>query len=321
MTGRLEMAERVAVLLPCLNEEDTVAQVVADFRASLPGAVIYVIDNGSTDRTAETAAAAGAVVFHVPERGKGNAVRRMFRAVEADTYVIADGDAEYAAAYAPEMIARLHKENLDMVVAARDAPKQDFRRGHYLGNRLFNRAVALLFGKRFTDVFSGYRVLSRRLVKSFPAFSKGFEIETELTIHVLELRLPAAEIKAPYKHRPTGSSSKLKSVRHGLMLWMKIVTLFAQVRPFTFFSVIASVLFAFGVAFGYPVIVVFLETSTVPYLPRAVLAASLMILASLSLVCGLILHHLSQVRRETRYMHYLQAGGGNLPPEKEPTGS
>ncbi len=317
----LEMVERVAVLLPCLNEEDTVAQVVADFRASLPGAVIYVIDNGSTDRTAEAAAAAGAVVFHVPERGKGNAVRRMFRTVEADAYVIADGDTEYAAAYAPEMVARLQRENLDMVVAARDAPKQDFRRGHYLGNRLFNWAVALLFGKRFTDVFSGYRVLSRRLVKSFPAFSKGFEIETELTIHVLELRLPAAEIKAPYKHRPTGSSSKLKSVRHGLMIWMKIVTLFAQVRPFAFFSVIASILFASGVVFGYPVITVFLETSEVPYLPRAVLAASLMILASLSLVCGLILHHISQVRRETRYMYYLQAGGSRFPPRKEPTGS
>ena len=302
------MAERVAVLLPCLNEAAAVGQTIAEFRTALPEADIYVFDNGSTDKTAEVAGKAGAIVRSEPQRGKGHVVRRMFADVEADVYVLVDGDATYDPSVAPAMIERLHREQLDMVVGARNNPKKDYRPGHFRGNRFFSSAVALLFGRRFNDVFSGYRVLSRRLVKSFPALARGFDVEVELSIHVLELRLPAEETSTSLRLRPKGSVSKLGTTHHGLIILARIAVLFMQVRPFIFFGSIATALFASGILSGYPVIAVFLETGQVPYLPRAVLAASLMILSSLSLICGLILHSTNQARLEMKRMHYLKAG-------------
>ena len=299
------MTDRVAVLIPCLNEETTIGRTIAGFRAALPEATVYVFDNNSSDNTAEVAAAAGAVVFHEPRQGKGCVVRRMFSDVEADAYILVDGDLTYDPAAAPTMVDRLRRENLDMVVGVRDAGKEAYRPGHFWGNRFFNKVVRLLFGKRFTDIFSGYRVLSRRLVKSFPALSTGFEIETELLIHTLELRLPTAEVKTRYRMRPEGSHSKLKTWRHSLVILSKIATFFTQVRAFTFFGVIAMALFALGMTAGWSALTVFIETGKVPYLPRAVLAASLMTMSALSLVCGLILHNVNQARREIKRMHYL----------------
>ena len=302
----LHMTNHIAVLLPCLNEEATIGKTIAGFRTTLPEATIYVFDNDSVDKTVGIATAAGAIVFRVPQRGKGCVISRMFAEIEADIYVLADGDNQYDPATAPTMVERLCQEHLDMVVGARDCRKEIYRPGHFWGNRFFNKVVTLLFGRCFTDIFSGYRVLSRRLVKSFPAFSTGFEIEAELSIHALELRLPVAEVKTPYKRRPENSSSKLKTVRHGLMIFLNIIILFTKVKSFVCFSLIATTMFVFGLISGYPVIAIFVETGEVPYLPRAILAASFMILASLSLVCGLILHSVNQTRREIRRMHYLQ---------------
>ncbi len=300
------MNDRIAILLPCFNEEAAIGQTIGEFHAALPNAVIYVFDNHSTDRTREVAEAQGATVFQEMHLGKGHVIRRMFADVEADIYVLADGDAAHDASAAPEMIERLREENLDMVVGARDFTKTGHRFGHLWGNQIFNKIVGMLFGKKFTDIFSGYRVLSRRLVKSFPALATGFEIEAELSIHVLELRLPATEISTCARPRLEGSYSKLKTVRHGLIILTRIVGLFMQIKPFVFFGVITAALFILGLISGYPAIAVFLETGLVPYLPRAVLAASLMILASLSLACGLILYHVSQARLESRHLHYLK---------------
>lgn len=302
-----EAAPRIAVLFPCYNEEAAIADCVHGFRAALPQATIYVYDNASTDRTRERAAEAGALVRTETLRGKGNVVRRMFADIEADIYVLADGDNTYDAASAPRLVETLLSRNLDMVVGARVAGADDdaYRRGHRLGNRLLSGFVAQLFGNRFTDMLSGYRVFSRRFVKSFPALTSGFEIETELTVHALSLNLPVAELPTPYGARAEGSVSKLSTWRDGLRILKTIVVLFKDERPFVFFGLGALILALLSIVIGSPIVLHFLETGLVPRLPSAILATSIMMLAFLSLVCGLILDTVTQGRREMKRLHYL----------------
>ncbi|MGD1878547.1 MAG: glycosyltransferase family 2 protein [Kiloniellaceae bacterium] len=297
---------RIAVLLPCYNEEAAIAQVVRDFRAALPQARIYVYDNASSDRTSAVAAAAGAVVVREPLRGKGNVVRRMFADVEADIYVLADGDDTYDAAAAPRLIETLCRDQLDMVNAARQNTSQEaYRRGHHFGNRLFTQIISSLFGKRFNDILSGYRVFSRRFVKSFPALTQGFEIETELTVHALELRMPVSEVMTAYKERPEGSVSKLSTFRDGFRILRTIFRLTKEERPLAFFSASGGVLAVASVVLALPLFVTYLETGLVPRLPTAILVCALMILAFLSLACGLVLDSVSHGRREIKRLHYL----------------
>lgn len=298
---------RIAVLLPCYNEEAAVGQVVRDFRRALPQAAIYVYDNASSDRTGAVAAEAGAIVVREHLRGKGNVVRRMFADVEADIYVLADGDDTYDAAAAPGLIETLCRDQLDMVNAARsNTVSQAYRRGHRLGNRLFTTMVSTLFGKRFDDILSGYRVFSRRFVKSFPALAKGFEIETELTIHALELRMAVGEVKTAYKERPEGSESKLSTFKDGFRILMTILRLTKEERPLPFFATASAVQAATSIALSIPLFITFFETGEVPRLPTAVLVCALMILAFLSLVCGLILDSVVLGRRELKRLHYLR---------------
>jgi hypothetical protein len=300
-------APRVAVLLPCFNEEAAIAQVVGDFRQALPQARIYVYDNASSDRTGEVAAAAGATVVHEPLRGKGNVVRRMFADVDADIYVLADGDDTYDAAAAPRLIEMLRRQQLDMVNASRsNTSEAAYRRGHQFGNQLFTTLIGHLFGKRFNDILSGYRVFSRRFVKSFPAVAQGFEIETELTVHALELRMPVGEVTTAYKERPEGSESKLSTFRDGFRILGAIVRLTKEERPLAFFSAIGALLALTAVVLAFPLLLTFLETALVPRLPTAVLVCALTILASLSMVCGLVLDSVAHGRREMKRLHYLQ---------------
>lgn len=297
---------RVAVLLPCYNEEAAIGQVVRDFRHALPQASIYVYDNASSDRTAAVAAEAGAFVMRESLRGKGNVVRRMFADIEADIYVLADGDDTYDAAAAPQLIETLCREQLDMVNAARSNTSEEaYRRGHKFGNRLFTRLVSGLFGKRFNDILSGYRVFSRRFVKSFPALAKGFEIETELTVHALELRMPVREVMTAYKERPEGSQSKLSTFRDGFRILRTILRLAKEERPLAFFSVGAGALALASIVLAFPLLLTYLATGLVPRFPTAVLACGLMILAFLSLTCGLILDSVAHGRREMKRLHYL----------------
>jgi len=300
------MSRRIAVILPCRNEETAIAGTIASFKKVLPEATIHVYDNASTDRTAEVARASGALVGREPMPGKGNVVRRMFADVEADIYVIADGDDTYDAAVAPAMIERLLRDDLDMVVGRRQGESEAlYRAGHRFGNRMLTGAVGLLFGDRFSDVLSGYRVMSRRFVKSFPALATGFEIETELSVHALELRMPIAELDCAYRARPAGSASKLKTYRDGFRILWTILILFKEVRPFEFFGLIALVLAALSVGLAVPVVLTFLETGLVPRFPTAILSTGIMLLAFLSLTCGLILHSLSRARIEAKRMRYL----------------
>jgi glycosyltransferase involved in cell wall biosynthesis len=296
------------VLLPCYNEEIAVGECVRAFKAALPDAEIYVYDNNSRDRTSEIARAAGAIVRSETLQGKGNVVRRMFADVDADIYVMADGDNTYDATRALAMIDRLRSEHLDMVVGSRMASYEQatYRRGHRTGNFLITWTVGFLFGHRFRDMLSGYRVFSRRFVKTFPALSAGFDIETELTVHTLSLNIPAAEIETAYAARPAGSVSKLNTWRDGLRILRAIANLFRDERPLAFFSLLATVLAIASIVLIIPVVVTFLETGLVPRLPTAVLAVSLMLLAFLSLVSGLILDTVSQGRREMKRLHYLQ---------------
>lgn len=297
---------RIAVLVPCYNEERTIADVVAGFRAALPMAEIYVYDNNSRDRTVEVARAAGAIVRSETLQGKGNVVRRMFADIEADAYVMVDGDNTYHAPSAPMLVAKLLDERLDMVVGARvDTEQAAYRPGHRFGNRMLTGFVAQLFGERFKDILSGYRVFSRRFAKSFPALAKGFETETELTVHALELRMPVAELPTPYGARPEGSASKLNTYRDGMRILMLILRLFREERPLQFFSYLFAILFALSLLISVPVVVTYLETGLVPRLPTAVLATGVMLLAFLSLVCGLILDTVTRGRRELRRLSYL----------------
>lgn len=298
---------KVAVLIPCYNEEKAIAQVVRDFRAALPDADIYVYDNNSGDRTVEVARAAGAVVRREPLQGKGNVVRRMFADIEADVYVMTDGDATYHAPSAPAMIAKLVEENLDMVVGTRlhSDVEGAFRQGHQWGNRLLTGFVAWLFGDRFGDMLSGYRVFSRRFVKSFPALAKGFETETELAVHALALRMPVDEVETPYGARPPGSESKLRTYRDGWRILMTIIKLFKEERPLAFFSLIFALLAAIAVLLAVPVVVTYMETGLVPRFPTAILATGIMLLAFLSLACGFILDNVTHGRREMKRLNYL----------------
>jgi glycosyltransferase involved in cell wall biosynthesis len=297
---------KIAVLVPCYNEAVAVAKVVKDFRAALPSATIFVFDNNSTDNTAAAARAAGAEVFQQRHQGKGFVVRRMFTDVEADIYVLVDGDATYDAPSAPAMIERLLKDRLDMVVGNRvDREKAAYRAGHRAGNWLLTAFVAAVFGSTFNDMLSGYRVFSRRFVKSFPVLSGGFEIETELTIHALELGLSAAEIDTPYYSRPTGSDSKLNTWRDGFRILRMIVDLYRAERPLSFFTGIGLALAIASIGFAIPIFVTYLETGLVPRLPTAILSTGLMMLASLSVAVGLVLDTVTRGRRETKLLAYL----------------
>lgn len=303
--------ENVAVILPCYNEEAAIAKVVADFCTALPGARIYVYDNNSKDRTVEAALDAGAFVGRETRQGKGNVVRRMFSDVEAEVYVLADGDGTYDAASAPKMIEKLVTENLDMVVGARLARYEGeaFRRGHRFGNDLLTGCLGLFFGRTFTDILSGYRVFSRRYVKSFPALSSGFETETELSVHALALRMPVAEVSTPYGARPSGSASKLRTYRDGMRILVMMLILFKEERPLPFFSIIGAFLALLSVILAYPVIVTYFETGLVPRFPTAILSTGLMTLASLSFTCGLILETVTRGRREMKRLFYLSLPG------------
>jgi Glycosyl transferase family 2 len=299
--------QRLAILVPCFNEEAAIGRVVADFRAALPEAAVYVYDNNSTDRTVDVARAAGALVRRETHQGKGNVVRRMFADVDADVYVLVDGDATYDASSARTMIARLIDDRLDMVVAARvDRDAAAYRPGHRTGNRLLTKFFASVFGATFTDILSGYRVFSRRFVKSFPVLSRGFEIETELAVHALELELAVAEIATPYYARPQGSVSKLSTWRDGLRILATIVSLYRSERPLAFFSAIGIVLAVASVGLAIPIFVTYFEQGTVPRLPTAVLSTGLMLLAFLSIVAGLVLDTVTRGRREMKLIAYLQ---------------
>jgi glycosyltransferase involved in cell wall biosynthesis len=298
---------KLAVLIPCYNEEKAIGAVVRDFRSALPDADIYVYDNNSSDDTKGVARAAGAKVRSEPLQGKGNVVRRMFADIDADVYVMVDGDGTYDAASAPRMIGRLLAERLDMVVGSRlnTGSADAFRAGHHLGNRLLTGTVAWIFGDRFDDMLSGYRVFSRRFVKSFPAVSAGFETETELAVHALSLRLPVAEVETPYGARPEGSVSKLRTYRDGIRISWMIIQLFREERPLAFFSLLFVVLAAASLAVGAPVLIEYGRTGLVPRLPTALLATGIMLLAFLSLVAGFILDNVTRGRREVKRLAYL----------------
>jgi glycosyltransferase involved in cell wall biosynthesis len=297
---------QIAVLIPCLNEEVAIPRVIADFQQHLPDALIFVYDNGSTDRTSQVAQAAGAIVRREPLKGKGNVVRRMFADIEADIYVLVDGDDTYHAASAPALIHRLIEDSLDMVNGAREEKSEAaYRRGHRFGNRMLTGMVAYFFGERMSDMLSGYRIMSRRFVKSFPALSTGFETETELTVHALELRLPIAEVMTPYRERPPASSSKLRTIPDGIRIMRLIVRLVREERPLEFFSAVAALLAVASVLLAIPVIGDYLRTGLVPRLPTALLSTGLMLISVLSLACGLILSTVTRGRMETKRLTYL----------------
>jgi glycosyltransferase involved in cell wall biosynthesis len=297
---------RIAVLVPCYNEEAAVATVVADFRKALPSAEIYVYDNNSRDRTAALAREAGAIVRSERRQGKGHVVRRMFADVEADVYVLVDGDATYDAPSAPRMIDRLLDDHLDMVVGLRvDQVQAAYRLGHRTGNRMLTGFLASTFGHAFKDILSGYRVFSRRFVKSFPVLSDGFEIETELAVYALELSLPVAEVETPYYARPEGSFSKLNTWRDGFRILGTMLKLYRSERPLRFFTAIGILLAVASVILAIPIVITFIETGLVPRLPTAVLAMGLMIMALLSVSSGLVLDTVTRGRREMKMLAYL----------------
>jgi len=299
-------AMRIAVLVPCFNEEAAVATVVADFRIALPSATIYVYDNNSSDRTVAVARAAGAEVRGERRQGKGHVVRRMFADVDADVYVLVDGDATYDAPSAPRMIERLVNDHLDMVVGLRvDQVQAAYRPGHRTGNRMLTGFLSSVFGQAFKDILSGYRVFSRRFVKSFPVLSDGFEIETELTVHALELAMPVAEIETPYYARPEGSVSKLNTWRDGFRILGTILKLYRSEKPLRFFTVIGLFLALVSIGLAIPVIITYLEQGLVPRLPTAVLSTGLMIVAVLSISSGLVLDTVTRGRREMKLLAYL----------------
>ncbi len=310
-------APRIAVLIPCFNEEVTIPRVVAAFRSALPEATVFVYDNNSQDRTCEAAAAAGAVVRREPLQGKGHVVRRMLADVEADVYVLVDGDDTYDAADAPAMIRLLLEQRLDMVTGVRETDAAGaYRPGHRLGNRMLTGVVRMVFGDRITDMLSGYRVFSRRFAKSFPALASGFETETEFTVHALELRLPVGELRTRYRERPPGSQSKLSTWRDGLRILAEIGLLVRRERPLPFFAICALVLAALSIGLALPIFQTWLETGLVPRLPTAVLSTGLMLLSFLSLACGLILDTVTRGRLEAKRIAYLAipAPDFRLPP-------
>jgi glycosyltransferase involved in cell wall biosynthesis len=297
---------RIAVLLPCYNEEAAIAPTIEGFRKALPDAAIYVYDNNSSDNTRLVAEAAGAIVRGERMQGKGHVVRRMFADVEADIYVMADGDATYDAAAAPELVRLLIDEQLDMVVAARRSEVDEaYRRGHRLGNRMLTGMLARLFGRTFSDILSGYRVFSRRFVKSFPALARGFETETEISVHALELAMPVGEVVTAYGARPEGSESKLSTYRDGWRILRTILHLFRIERPVLFYGSISLALAVVAVFLAIPLAITYAQTGLVPRFPTAILVTGLMILAFLCFFCGLILDTVVRGRREVRRLFYL----------------
>lgn len=301
--GNLE----VAVLIPCYNEEVAIGRVVAEFRSALPTARIYIYDNNSQDRTTMIGRAAGAIVRHERMQGKGNVVRRMFADIEADVYVLVDGDGTYTASDAPCLIQHLLENHLDLVNGLRAGIH--VRRGHRLGNDIFNHIVGWIFGSRFGDMLSGYKTFSRRFVKSFPALASGFEIETELTVHALQLKMPVAELPTSYGQRVAGSPSKLRTVRDGVKIMWAIFLLIKQERPLAFFATVCAVLVIFSLGLAAPLAVTFIKTGLVFRLPTAVLATGMMGLAFLSLACELILDTVTRGRIEMKRLHYLSLPG------------
>lgn len=310
MVHEVRYEPTIAVLLPCYNEELTIADVVRRFRDALPTATIYVYDNNSKDLTALKARAAGAVVVREPRQGKGNVVRRMFADIDADIYLMADGDGTYAPEDAPLLINTLLTERCDMVVGTRRGVTDDAgRQGHAFGNRLFNSLYKRLFGRDFTDIFSGYRVFSRRFVKSFPAVSGGFEIETEMSVHASQLKLPVSEIALDYGRRVEGSSSKLSTFQDGArILWM-FTMLLKETQPLRFFGAISMLLLTASAVLGVPVFVEFAETGLVPRIPTWVLSVGLLLLSMLMLATGLVLDSVSRGRAEQKRIFYLSMPG------------
>jgi len=295
----------IAVLVPCKNEALTIRAVVEGFRRSLPGCTVYVYDNNSTDGTAEIARDAGAIVGRETRPGKGNVVRRMFSEVEADIYIMVDGDDTYEASQAPLLVTKLVAEEADMVVAARiGATEKHQRKGHAFGNRMFNVLYSGLFGREFSDIFSGYRVFSRRFVKSFPAVSAGFEIETELSVHASQLRLPVAEVPLPYRDRPEGSTSKLSTLRDGARILKTIIVLLKEYKPLTFFGVLGAAGFLFAIVLAIPVMIDFLRTGLVERIPTAILCTGISIVSMLTITAGVILDSIRRMRSEIKRMFY-----------------
>jgi glycosyltransferase involved in cell wall biosynthesis len=302
----------VALIVPCYNEALAIEQVIQEFRQALPEAALYVFDNNSSDNTSEVAARAGAEVISVSRRGKGNVVRRMFADVEADVYVMVDGDATYDTTHVRSHIQMLLDRRLDMIVGCRKDDGQNaqtYRPGHRLGNQLLTGSVSWIFNGTFTDMLSGYRVLSRRYAKSFPAQSEGFETETELTVHALELRMPTAEVEVLYRSRPEGSVSKLSTFKDGWRILKTILKLFISERPLAFFSILSALLALMSVTMSVPLALTYYDTGLVPRLPTAVLAVGTMLCAGLSLVCGAILHTVTIGRREAKHLAYLGTRG------------
>jgi glycosyltransferase involved in cell wall biosynthesis len=302
---------RIAVILPCYNEEQAIVKVINEFKDALPEAVIHVFDNNSTDRTAEFARTAGASVAHVELQGKGNVVRRMFADVEADIYLMTDGDCTYDVSVARQLVDKLLAENLDMVVGNRvdRGEAENYRRGHRFGNQMLTGSVRRIFGGEFSDMLSGYRVFSRRFVKSFPALARGFEIETELTVHALELRMPCGEVKTKYGSRPDESESKLSTYRDGFRILKTIGRLYMVERPLEFFSIISFILAVASIVFAIPVFQEYFATGLVPRLPTALLATGMMLSALLSFGCGLLLDNVTRGRQELRRLSYLSIPG------------
>jgi len=297
---------RIAVLLPCYNEEAAIAATVTGFKKALPGAIVYVYDNNSSDKTCAIAKKAGAVVRSERQQGKGHVVRRMFADVDADVYIMADGDLTYDPKAAPAMVDMLVDEQLDMVVGTRKhEAKEAYRGGHVLGNRVFTGLLAGLFGRSFTDIFSGYRVFSRRFVKSFPVLSSGFEIETEISVHALELRMPVGEVETVYASRPEGSHSKLSTFSDGWRILKTIVTLYRIERPVLFFGSVGALLVAVALLLSVPLVVTYLNTGLVPRFPTAILVTGMIIVAVLCFFAGLILDTVTRGRREVRRLSYL----------------
>jgi glycosyltransferase involved in cell wall biosynthesis len=297
---------RIAVLLPCFNEEAAIGETVRGFRAALPSATIYVYDNNSRDRTREAAAKAGAVVRSERQQGKGHVVRRMFADIDADIYIMADGDLTYDPKSAPAMVDALVAEQLDMVVGTRRHEEKDaYRGGHVLGNKVFTGLLSGLFGRSFSDIFSGYRVFSRRFVKSFPVLSSGFEIETEMSVHALELRMPVGEVETVYAARPEGSASKLSTVSDGSRILKTILTLYRIERPVLFYGSIGALLLAAAVVLAIPLVMTYLQTGLVPRFPTAVLVTGMTVIAVLCFFAGLILDTVTRGRREVRRLAYL----------------
>ena len=314
--GAVPGALRIALFVPCHNEEATIGQVIADFARHLPEAECHVFDNASGDATATVARAAGARVHHVALRGKGNVVRRAFADLDADVYVMVDGDATYEAAAAPALVRELLEGGLDMVVGARvDRERAAYRPGHRFGNRLLTRCASALFGNSFEDMLSGYRVFSRRYAKSFPAHAAGFEIETELAVHALQLRMPVREVRTAYAARPEGSSSKLSTWKDGARILGTIVRLFNSERPLLFFSLGAAASLVLALVLAAPLLVTYLETGLVPRFPTAILCSALVMLSALAMACGLILDNVARGRIEAKHIAYLAVPATRVPSE------